>query len=456
MTSERRERLLSEAAERAKQILGKKLDEAGDRELTLDEIEDLVEETGREVDRWVQGRLIEEQTPPPSNRADCPQCGAAARYKQTLVTQLLTIHGEQPVTCRHYRCEACDYGFSPLHTVLGVEKGRRASRRVRAWMAKYGADEASSFAAVPPILAELRGLTVSESTVERTTIEVGLVLAEANRAAAAVPPPAVPVSAEPALPAAELGPTRMYLALDGTMCPLREPWRKNGSLGKLVCRYGEAKVGMVFTTDQKEGLDTGILTRACVATLGHIVPFTLLILSLARQWKAHRAAELIVLGDGAAWIWALVRKHFPQAVEIADLWHILEHLWEIAECRFGDRTSEAAKMWVTVMRSLLEQDLASVVISDIERWEPKSDKQREKRDKEAAFLRENQERLKYKTFLSKGYMVGSGPIESRCKHLVQRRLHEGGMHWREQTAEAVLAIRAGLHGTQKIDLRAYA
>ena len=64
MTSERRESWLNEAAERTKQILGKKLNEAGDRNLTLDEIEDLVETTGREVDRWVQGRLIEEQTPP--------------------------------------------------------------------------------------------------------------------------------------------------------------------------------------------------------------------------------------------------------------------------------------------------------------------------------------------------------------------------------------------------------
>ena len=63
MTNERRESLLNEGAERAKQILGKNLDEAGDRDLTLDEIEDLVEITGREVDRWVQGRLIEEQTP---------------------------------------------------------------------------------------------------------------------------------------------------------------------------------------------------------------------------------------------------------------------------------------------------------------------------------------------------------------------------------------------------------
>ena len=64
--------------------------------------------------------------------------------------------------------------------------------------------------------------------------------------------------------------------------------------------------------------------------------------------------------------------------------------------------------------------------------------------------------MKYQTYLARGYLVGSGPIESRCKQLVQRRLHEGGMHWRAETAEAVLAIRASLHSTRPTDFRVYA
>lgn len=451
MTPERKERLLKEAAERTKQVLGAKLDKVGERDLTLDEIEDLVEETGREVDQWVQGELIDAQSPPATNRAACPQCGGAARYKQTVSAQLLTIHGLQEVTSRHYHCVSCGSGFSPLHEVLDVERGRRASRRVRTWLAKCGADEAS-FAAVPPLLAELRGLIVSESTVERTTVEVGLVLAEANRMAAAQKDRAV--TAPEAGPEPE--PARLYLAMDGTMCPLREEWRKDGTLGKLRCRFGETKVGMAFTTGQKDGLDTGVVNRGCVATLGKIAPFTLLMLMLARQWGAHRAAELIVLGDGAGWIWKLVRRHFPHAVQIVDLWHVLEHLWEVAELRFGSRTSAAAKAWMTTMRSLLENDLVGSVICDLEGWQPKAAKQRKKRDKEITFLRNNSERLKYKTFMANGYLVGSGPIEARCKQVVQRRLHEGGMHWREQTAEAVLAIRAHLHGTNAGSLRPYA
>lgn len=151
---------------------------------------------------------------------------------------------------------------------------------------------------MPPILAELRGLTVSESTVERTTVEVGEALAAADEAqaqAAAVDPGAAgaaPKSAEPS-------PTRLYLAMDGTMCPLREEWRRDGSLGKLVCRYGEAKVGMAFTTGQKEGLDTGIVTRGCLGTLENIPVFTRRMIALARQWGRS--------GPRSWWCWATAR-----------------------------------------------------------------------------------------------------------------------------------------------------
>jgi hypothetical protein len=453
MNPERKEQLLDDAAQRAREILSEKLDACGDRPLAVDEIEELVEEASREAARWLEERLIEEQTPPGTNCAACPQCGQAARHKQTLHTHLLTIHGQQPVTARYYYCTPCGHGFCPADAVLGFERGRKATRRVRSWMARFGVQE-ESFAAVPPILLELRGLAVSESTVERTTVEVGLALAAATEARAvaeaAEPGAAEPGAAEPA------GAARLYLAMDGTMCPLREEWRRDGSLGKLVCRYGEAKVGMAFTTGQKEGRDTGVVTRGCIGTLGNITVFTLLMVGLARQWGAQRAQELVVLGDGAHWIWNLTARYFPHAVQILDLWHVLERLWTVAEARFGSRTSTAAKAWVERMHSHLEHNLVGTVIGELERWEPQRKAHRQLREEQLTFFEGNKERMKYKTYLARGYLVGSGPIESRCKQLVQRRLHEGGMHWRENTAEAVLAIRACLHSTRPTDLRVYA
>ncbi len=449
MTPERKEAFLDEAAQRAREILAEQLDALGDRPLTVDEIEELVEQASRGAARWLEERLIAEQSPPAVNAAACPRCQQPARYKETRHTQLLTIHGPQPRAARYYYCAACKHGFCPQDARLGIERGRRATRRVRAWMARFAVQE-ESFAAVPPILAELRGLEVSESTVERTTVEVGEVLAAADAARAAAA--AAALEAEDAEPS----PTRLYLAMDGTMCPLRERWRRDGSLGKLVCRYGEAKVGMTFTTGQKEGLDTGIVTRGCLGTLGNITVFTRRMVALAREWGAHRAQELVVLGDGAHWIWSLVGRYFPRAVQIVDLWHVLERLWKVAEAKFGSRTSVTAKAWLQQMRSFLEHDLVGTVIAELERWEPQRKKHQKLREEQLTFFQGNRERMQYQTYLAQGYLVGSGPIESRCKQLVQRRLHEGGMHWREKTAEAVLTIRSCLHSTRPIDLRVYA
>jgi hypothetical protein len=452
MTPERKHAVIAELQRRFGELMSERLDAIGDRSLTVDEIEELVEDVGREVDSRLEERLIEEQSPPAENCATCPCCGERARYKETRHTRLLTTHGCRAVPRRYYYCQRCRDGFSPMDAILELDQGRNATRRVRSWMAKYGAQE-ESFAGVPPILMELRGLVVSESTVERTTIEVGAALAAANREAARSAEVAAADGAEDGTVPA---PERLYLSMDGTMAPLREVWKKDGSLGKLTTRYGEAKVGMAFTTDRKEGLDTEVTSRGCVATLGSVVFFTLLMLWLARRWGADRAKELVVLGDGAAWIWKLVRRHFPRAVQILDLWHVIEHLWTIAEARFGGRENDAARIWVRAARSLLEEDHVDAVIGDIGDWKPRLVKHRKLRDREVAFLRRNRHRLLYGTFLKEGLMVGSGVIESRCKQVVQRRLHEAGMHWREHTAEAVLAIRAFLHETGPRDLRVYA
>lgn len=460
MTSEQWEAFIAAASRRTEALLRARQEAVGERTLTVDEIEALVEEVGREVDAWLEERLLEEQAPPPTNTSLCPRCQQPARYKETRRTPFLTTHGQRLLTRRYHHCAPCQQGFCPVDTVLGVDPGRSATRRVRAWQAKYGALE-GSFSAVVPILEELRGLVLSASTIERTAVEVGTALAaatqaqaEAVRAAQRVNP--APVGVAPAPEAAPAAPQRLYLAMDGTMCPLRERWRKDGALGKLQTRYGEAKVGMVFTTGQQDGLDTGIKARACVATLGNIVPFTWLLLWLASQWGAHRAGELIVLGDGAAWIWRLVRRFFPRAIQILDYWHVLQRLYAVAEARFGSKSSAEAKRWVTTMRGLLESDFVHLVVQDLKDWQPRLVKHRKLRDAQAAFLDRNQERLQYGTYLSKGYLLGSGPIEARCKQVVQSRLHEAGMHWRQHTAEAVLAIRAHLHSTGAGDLRAYA
>jgi len=438
--SEGKKQLIEQAKARVEQMLEERIDETG---MTLEEIEAVVESTTREVAAWITERLIEEQRPPDVNRAACPQCAALCKYKRRLETCVLTIHGPTQIRRRYHYCTACKAGFAPLDAALGLEPGREATRQMRAWQAKYGSGTA--FAAVPELFQELRGITVSASTVERTTLAVGAQLRAAGRAWAA--------------PAAVSGPQapspRLYLSLDGTMCPLRDEWRRDGSRGKLVCRYGEAKLGLVFQTGENDGLDTGVVRRGCVATMVDLDVFRPLVLELGRQWQLTQARELLVLGDGAVWIWLLATRYYAHAVQILDFWHMTEHLWNVARARHGKGT-EAAQAWVRATQWDLKHDLTASFLQDLREWEPATEEAREVRRVELAYFEANAERMEYGTYLERGYMIGSGVMESGCRQLAAQRLDRAGMHWREESADAVLAIRAHLRSTGAPPLSQYA
>jgi hypothetical protein len=38
-----------------------------------------------------------------------------------------------------------------------------------------------------------------------------------------------------------------------------------------------------------------------------------------------------VIGDGAEWIWNLAHRYFPGAIQIVDLYHARQRLWELDE-----------------------------------------------------------------------------------------------------------------------------
>jgi hypothetical protein len=63
----------------------------------------------------------------------------------------------------------------------------------------------------------------------------------------------------------------------------------------------------------------------------------------SRRRGAAHIRQIVVLGDGAAWIWNLASQHFPEATQIVDLYHAREHLHELArflEFMLGDHRKD--------------------------------------------------------------------------------------------------------------------
>ena len=66
------------------------------------------------------------------------------------------------------------------------------------------------------------------------------------------------------------------------------------------------------------------------------------------------------------------------------------------------------------------------------------------------YLFHNRWRMRYDLLREAGYPIGSGTVESACKHVVQQRLKQSGMRWSRIGAQAMLALRSTLLSQPKL------
>jgi hypothetical protein len=73
------------------------------------------------------------------------------------------------------------------------------------------------------------------------------------------------------------------------------------------------------------------------------------------KWKVPPVTRCNVIGDGAEWIWNLADPCFPGAVQIVDLFHARQHLWELVRRLYpSDEVNQEA--WIKVhQRRLLDK-----------------------------------------------------------------------------------------------------
>jgi hypothetical protein len=410
---------------------------------TLDEIEQAVEELHKEASRDLERRILERQRPdrPRENQTRCA-CGTLARFRDEATRRLITIHGEHVWSRPYYHCAACGDGFAPLDRALGLDGGA-TTFQIRRWIARLASKE--PFVEGAADLEEFTGVRISASHLERIAVVIGSSLCAAQHEQAQR-------HLVGRLPIPGVRPSRLYVSIDGKIVPLREPWRRDGSQGPVVCRYAECKTAVAYEAFSGEKGDRGVLCKTYGATLGDVTAFTPLVATLAHTHGHHLAREVIVLGDGAVWIWQLAASQFPYAIQILDYYHAVEHLTTVANARFGEGKPEATA-WVAAREAELHEDRVKEVLEAIMEWKPRSEAKRTVRDREHQYFASNAERMRYGTFRKKGYHIGSGVVESACGHVVGQRLDQAGMHWRKENAEAIVCLRAAMRSTAPPDLR---
>ena len=181
-----------------------------------------------------------------------------------------------------------------------------------------------------------------------------------------------------------------------------------------------------------------ILSRGTVMTRGGLDALKQQLWAEAMRQGLGQAQEVLVIADGAVWIWNLVADRFAGARQRLDPWHALEHLWAVAHALHPE--DEAAAAWIAPLKEKLLASQAVEVIAELDEVLKKlRGPCRTAVQTERNYLANNRARLDYHGVKERGEPGGSGAMESTCKQY-QGRFHRSGQFWTQVGDEALMCL----------------
>jgi hypothetical protein len=148
-----------------------------------------------------------------------------------------------------------------------------------------------------------------------------------------------------------------------------------------------------------------------------------------------------VIADGAEWIWNLTDLHFPGAIQIVDLYHARQHLWELVR-KLHPSDAVNQKVWMKVhQKRLLDKGKIEKLVLALRSIDSNDPEVVEKIRIESDYFEKNAKRMRYPKFRRQHLFVGSGVIEAGCKTVIGSRLKQSGMFWTVRGANSIIALR---------------
>jgi len=298
----------------------------------------------------------------------------------------------------------------------------------------------ASYAEASADIEALAGLKIGPRQLQRLCQDVGSVLRETLKR---LPdPPAVPVPV-------------MYVETDGTGIPMNRQAlmgiKGRGADGQAKTR--EVKTGCVFTQTgrNKEGepeRDAGSTTW--IAGIEPAAQFGPKLRDEAMRRGISKARQVVVLGDGAAWIWELARNYFPEALCILDFWHASEYLSEMAKLIHSGDTVQATALY-NRWRGEMARSKIGDIIAEARTHLNTQGIDSLSLEQKISYLDNQQIRMDYATYRAEGLYIGSGVVEAGCKKVIGARFKCSGMFWGEPGARSLLNIRTALLSQKRFD-----
>lgn len=374
--------------------VGKVLENSEVQAESLSEMEISLKGMLHQIGKSVMAAWLERQDAKyPADHLPCA-CGGHSHYERRRAGMSITLHGRLTYRRAYYVCPTCHRGLYPLDRRLGITPGQMSEEVIKA-AALLGVNDA--FMSGREQLWALTGLELSSNSVRHACQQVGEAVLAQEASWHAQSQSLAAQGLHPHQPCAD-HPKRLYGSLDGTYVLLDSGWH-------------ELKVGVWWMEASQQ-------RQVCYYT--DLLPaseFSELVWTTGFHYAAHQTQELIFVADGAEWIWLIVQRHFPQAIQIVDWYHASAYLAPIAQAAFADATP--AQEWLQQARSLLWHGHLAALFGWCRSLMTTAP---EAVSKALSYFAHNRTRLRYDRFRARGFQIGSGVRESACKQISMERL----------------------------------
>jgi len=322
------------------------------------------------------------------------------------------------------QCRACGRWLGLLDEFLEVTP-QRITLGLASAVALAGTCEA--YAPASAILQECLHQTFDDNRIRATVLEV----AKRAEGWVTLSGPELEETAK-SLPTTK--PLTVYVGVDGGRVQIvNEGWK-------------EPCEGVIWWTDpgsgRRERIAVGDVTNK-EAVLGALDRW----IQCAR--KRNPKLTLVIIADGAPWIWKWARK-YRKAIKILDYYHLKERVWKAADGVY-ERDREMAQGWVDAIMDGLWAGGVREVIETLEHMRefcvfPAADPKDKAMLSLIEFLDDREDLIDYARHRAADRTIGSGIVESTCKQLFNMRLKGPGMRWSRAGAQAIIHLRC-LHIT---------
>ncbi len=427
----------TEVVEKMAEILVKEMEKSGRNEGGIREVETGMRELLRRVGGEALGRYLEktDQAEPHEKTKPCG-CGGNQIYQFRRKAVIWSVFGRVSYKRRYYTCASCETGQAPLDKRLGIAAGQ-VTAGLAELLALAGVEVA--FEEGCRMVERFLLFRVSDNTLRQETEQFGEL--QEQQEDEWKQQSQTEAWLQERLQKIGQQPGRLYGSIDGVMAPCKGEWRelKNIAWYRVETvrshqkrRHHASKVG------EQNDLQAQEITYHCAIQSPE--PFGDLVWATACQRMADLYNELVFICDGAVWIWKLIERYFPNAVQIVDWYHASEYLPPIAEAVFGKDTPEY-HAWLDQARTQLWDGQIDALIHDCQLF-LSIPAAALAVHAAVSYFTNNQKRMDYARFRRLGYFIGSGTVESAGKQIAGLRLKRAGARWTEHGAVMTAKARA--------------